>query len=874
MLAANLLLNVNPEAIKLISPGISELRLAAGDSLFVPVKAMVASKLAAGKNHQLSARLVSGNREVASKNLQLQVGEIKMLRMSIHNEHLLYEAEGDTLQIPVQVSNTGNTAQNFQLLSRFALRKGKNELESRQLHLSAFSDTTLVIKRIVNKDILELDNFNISLKALYSNGDLFGSGTVNVSSVKNDRRHSQPLDAENYNYRRQNNMFSMSAQTNRGNMQYFLYANNESAFKNGSLNSNIDVNWWENSDHVMLRNTWLGYDSENFGIKAGNIFRSGELNLFGRGVETYFKTDSNRLFEAGGIDKTYDLLASGRAGVGKAGWIGFSKDGGANQNGYEVNIVYEDEPRTNLRNILASGKMNVVNKRNLKIRTGLSASNSMLYSNAGINKGGGAGEFSFFARDGNFTVNGDYFYSSGYYSGLKQGLTQINQRVNYQYNAYSFWAAYNLMNFQPKSLSGAQSRISNFSNDRYALGMTKDFRNFSLSLSPNYYYERRKDPHSSNDETGEIYKMDAARLVLGLNYSHPVSGQSSSLNIEGGFFNTNKEQYLEPHYKINFSYNWKFFNLHAFHQYHNFYLGEVISAERYNNEGIYTQTNIMPSVQQSFFDKKLRLRAGVSFSENSLSNDYFQFNGRIDYQLPFNFDVFFSTFYSDFSSYYYDTSTMHFGIIKRFGAINLKNNKHRLEVFVYTRNLGEDAEQTNKPAAGQLVIINNKIFRTDDKGLLTYKKLPEGPYKIQLFNMKEWYAPDREVELNDDLSIAIEMNRSIAVKGKISYVFTEQSFEIEKKYLGHTLVFTGQNGKTYTTRTDGKGNFRIYIPDGTYTVSFDNSSLPEVVEVQENHRMVKIDTKDETFLEFKLKVRDRRIDRMKFDAIPFSRPNP
>lgn len=871
---AKLVLDPGGEVLRMVSAKERDIYLAASDSIFISVKAMVSSGVEAGENHRLQAKIMSGDSELAQEELPVQIRKISMLKMTVLEKQLLYDERGDTLSIPVRIRNSGNTDQTFQVLSRFAFERNKDELETKEIRLQAFGDTTVYISKQVDGEILKLDNFNIFLKGLYNSGDIFGSGSVNASSVKNKRRYTTEIDPYSINRMGQTNLVSLSAQSNRGNMQYFFYANNEVDLQNGVLSSNIDVNWWENSDRVMLRNTWVGFDAEDYGIKAGNIFRSGDVNLIGRGVEAYYNPSADQVIEMGGIDRSYDLLSSYNSGFGKAGWIRFSEDGGWLQNGYEGSIIYEDEPRTDQRNVLATGKTSIVNERDLKIRAGLSASNSMLYSDAATNKSGGAGEISFFARDGNISINGDYFFSSGYFTGLRRGATQINQRVSYRRDRNNFWVGYNLLNYQPKRISEIQFTGSDFATDRYFIGLARRFNNLTVSLSPNYYEERRKSRFFSRDTPGTTSAIKAKRLSLGLNYSEPYTRQNANLNLEGGYFSTNLEHENEPHFKINFNYNWRFFNLNTFYQYNFFYVGELLSGSGRPTEGTYSRASIVPSVQQSFFENKLNLRAGLSYSSNSFSDDFFQLNGRVDYELPYNFNVFLSTFYSDFSSYYYDSSTFHFGVVKRFGSISLKDKKHRLEVFVYyDENSEEGSGNEARPAAGEMVLINNKVFRANEEGIVTYKGLPEGDYKIRMFNTNEWYAGEREISLDQNSSVAIGMNRTVSVQGKISYLFSEQSYEVEKKMMGHSISFTDREGEIFTTRTDDKGNFRIYIPDGTYTVNLDASGLPEPVEVIDNSRLVEIRSGEAPRIDFELKVQDRKIDRKRFEARPFSRDN-
>ena len=175
----------------------------------------------------------------------------------------------------------------------------------------------------------------------------------------------------------------------------------------------------------------------------------------------------------------------------------------------------------------------------------------------------------------------------------------------------------------------------------------------------------------------------------------------------------------------------------------------------------------------------------------------------------------------------------------------------------------------NTPAADQLVIINGKAFRTNSQGMIKYRSLPPGDYDIRLINSEEWHAHNRTVSVTQDTEIAIGLTKTSTIKGTISYTATDKSYDITKKMSGLSIIAVDDNGNVFHTRTDDNGNFVLYIPEGTYTITLEKAGVSEYVEIEGNNQVIKAVPETTTQINFILNIKEKRIETRKFTSRGF-----
>lgn len=858
----------NHEDLYLVQRKSKSLILQPNDSIFIPVKGIISTTAIAGNKVKIEAIFeILGTNQVLNTEIPVIISEKKQVKMFLTETNLIYEKIGDSLNIPIRLYNEGNTSQSVTIVARYPNFINKNAIESKTINIAPYSDTIIILRKEVTKSILNEEDFTVTINALYSNGDIIGSGYARASSLKQNRRYTVPYQEIGADMYQQPNQATASYQRNNNETGiYYLYANAETKLSNASVKVNLDMNWWDNSDMVYLRNTWLSYDQKKFGLKAGNIVKFSDINLVGRGGQAYFNPNEKSSFEVGIIDKAYNLVDDFDATLGKAGWVSYSRNGGSTQKGYDINVFYDSDDYYKTDSYLGSSRFSILKKDNFELTVGGAISNSTSQEN-NESKIGGAGELVAIGRINNFTYSSANYLSTSYFAGLRKGLLNLNERISYNLEKYTFWGGYTQLTSDPEYFANENASMQ-FSNTRYDLGASKRYSSFSVSLNPYFYTEKRSELLYGQTETTD-YSMDAARASFGFMYFNHATRQNVSLTLEGGLFDSGTLK-NQIHYRANINYNWKMLNVTAFYQNNFFYLGEVISFQQFPTEDTYYNFSVSPSVRLNFFDKKLELNAAVLYSKNNFVPDMRQANGRIDYNLSKDFTVFATGFYSEFSGDLMKTNSILAGVTKRFNPIRVDHTKSDLEVYVYYEINGKGAlDAENLPAANQLVIVQGKAFKTDNNGMIKYRALPAGDYEIRPMINNEWHAQPLKVNINQDTRVTIGLNKTCTIKGNIFYQSTEKSYQISKRTSGLSIIAIDDTGNVFHTRTDDTGNFILYVPKGNYTITLEKSGVSEYVEIENNNQIIQAQPSEIKEINFKLNVKEKRVETRKFTSRGF-----
>lgn len=852
----------NPKAIN----------LKPGDSIFIPVKILISTSAAAGNKSTVEALLTEAStKKTNTALLPVLIKERKQVKVFLPETNIIFEKNGDSLSIPIRVQNEGNTAQKIAVLARYPNFISRDALESTIIEVKAFTDTLFYLKKETGRSVLRHDDFEINITALYHNGDLISSTLVKASSIRSDRKYVIPYNYDANLASRQENQVTASVQHTSDNTNaYFLYANGQAQINNARVQANLDLNWWENSDQVYIRNTWLGYQQENFGVKAGNVSKFSDFNMIGRGVDAFYKTGSSNMIETGVIDKSFNLLDDANVSMGKSAWAGFTHNGGWMQKkGYEAIVIYDSDSYYGLRNFLASSRFSIFTKDSFTLRINGAVSNINAEA-LNVNKGGGAADIQFNGKLGAFVYSSSNYLSSGNYAGMRKGVLNFNERVNIFLGKFSLWSSANFLSVQPEAI-GTQYQPAHFETTRADIGLSRRIGSATLSFSP-YLFKERREEKLLRINAPKTYILDALRLNLALSYYNTPTRQNASLSFEGGTYKTNTLSGSEFHFKTNFVYSWRSFNLLAFYQHNNFYLGEIVANFQTGNRQKYTNLTIMPNLQQQFFDDKLLINVGVAYSDNSIVAKSLQMNGRVEYKLSKDFTLFAYNFYSDFSTSPNPINTIQAGLTKRFNPIKADRTRSDLEIYLYY-DTGSKTSET-KPAVGQLVIIEGKAFRTNDRGVVHYIKMPPGTYSIRPVSTNEWNATEQTLQLQGDAKISIALTRTATIKGKISYSATDKSFDITRKTAGLSIIAVDANGKVHTAKTDDSGAFIMYVPKGSYTVTLEKAGVSEYVEIENNNRQIEAEPSEIEEISFNLQIKEKRVETKKFSSRGFSGPAP
>lgn len=857
----------NHEYLYLVQRKPKPVTLQANDSVFIPVKAIISNTAKAGSEPSIEAVFLTSEGRQKNIFLPVIIKERKLVKMFLLESNIIYENVGDSINIPLRLSNDGNTDQKINVVTRYPNFIAKDMMESETIQIKAFTDTLINLKKVVNKTILSQEDFTITVTSLYQSGDIIGIANVMASSIKQERRYStqfSPEYAQSFN--RSNQVSASYLQNSSGGTAYYLYANAEAEINNSEIYTNIDANLWTNTNQMFLRNTWLGYKNKSTGIVAGNVSKFSDINLVGRGAQAYYNTSEKSKIEVGSIDKSYNLADFSIPSGGTSAWASYYHNGGWLDKGFETSLIYDNDKFSGFTNYLATSRFNVFQKQYLSLKAGGGFSN-VYNETSDESKTGAAGDIIATGKYKNFFYSSTNYLSTGHFAGVRKGVLSLNERINWVKGNYNFWALYNYISVAPKSFSNQIFFASQFSTARYNIGASRRFNKITVSLSPYLYTEKRTE--SLYVTAPQDFNLDAKRVNLGIIYNNISS--SLSMTFEGGVFSSNAAaESNQFHFKTNLIYNWKFLNILTTYQYNNFNLGEIIANEQLNITQTYYNVMFNPGAVLKFFDSKLVLYTGATIASNTFTDRITQLNGRADYSITPDFNVFANGYYSNISNNPYAINSFQVGLTKQFRPIKIDSSKSDLEVYVYYETNGKGPEdKNNTPAANQLIIIGGKAFRTNDQGIIKYRHVPPGDYDVRPVNNNEWHAYTRIINVVQDTKIAVGLTKTSTIKGTVTYIETERSFEITKKKGGLSVIAVDDEGNVFHSRTDEAGNFIIYVPKGTYTVTLEKAGVSEYVEIEANNKVIEAIPDTVAQIKFNLNIKEKRIETRKFTSRGF-----
>lgn len=835
-------------------------------SVFIATKVKISNSASSENSAQLEAHFTfSYSKEQLSAFLPIYIKELRLVKMIVQQTNLLYEYLGDSLQIPIRLLNEGNSSQTITILANYPEFVSKHRIENNTITIKAQTDTLLILKKEITREILKQDEFLITIRSLYQNGDLIGFANIRANPIKQTRRYTPEFITDNSNPLSPINQITASQQINNSyqNLMAF-YANLQAKTNKGTLYANLDFNWWEQSNQTFMRNAWVGYKEKKIGFQVGNLSKFNDLNLTGIGVETFIKAAQNYKIEAGFLEKLYSVVDLSAPTAGQSAWVNFTNSEGKNT-GFTTALLFDNDINNAVQKALVSNQFSIVQKTNFSLQTGTSIS-TMFDDENSNHKLGGAVEINLQGKTSKIFYNSLNYFSSGYYAGIRSGALNLNESIHLNLKNNSYWFSANHLSFAPKNIKTNSYFPSEFSNTQFYLGTSKrlEFLFFSLSLMK--ITEMRKEAKLTSTLFQE-YKMNANRIAIGGNYYK--SNHSWNLTLEGGIFNTNWDSHHQFQFKTNFNYTWKFFNITAYYQHNNFYLGEIIASQQHL-EKKYFNCTIAPSFQMNLFNKKLHLRSGLLYAKNSFISNTLQSNSRIDFDFDTNLNFFITNFYSDYSNSFQPVNTIEFGVTKRFNSIQINHSKSDLELYLFYDTTGKGAfDSNNKPAINQLVVINDKAFKTNEDGIIKYKRLPYGYYEIRPISSNDWHAPSQKIKIDKSTKIAIGLSKTCTVKGNINYLSTENSFPINQKIGGLSLLLTDISGNVFYTKTDDTGKFIFYVPRNDYTVTLEKKGLSEYVSILTNNIIIQANPETINEIHFLLQVKEKRIEMKKFSTKQF-----
>jgi hypothetical protein len=230
-----------------------------------------------------------------------------------------------------------------------------------------------------------------------------------------------------------------------------------------------------------------------------------------------------------------------------------------------------------------------------------------------------------------------------------------------------------------------------------------------------------------------------------------------------------------------------------------------------------------------------------------------------------------------------------FGIKKRLGIPVSGRKYQKLRVSVF-KDLNGNGRQDKNEAGLKNVLVNIKPVRdslqrgwsepketgedfiTNEDGLVTYKNIPKGIYKISivpLASLNGFFAGNEQAVMVDkDLTFAMPLNKGVQLTGGIIVNRDVTAADFDKQIDVSKIRVTAMDslGRTFSTLTDNGGRFSLRLPGGVYQISINEKALPDNFDLEQKRITVEMFTVAENYnVTFLLEEKKRKKNIKKFD---------
>jgi hypothetical protein len=850
---------------------------------YFPVNILIPQTALQSKLYEINASLVNSMGDTISQaKSYINVHPVKKVSMSVHSSSFVIKEDDDFITIPVHLTNQGNTDEIVTVVVQTPFLKNNRYYSiTGNAVITAFSDT------ILNYSVRIPDSFNeknveqVKITGLYSNGLPFGreSRNLTIYNSKRDYRKNNRTASDRFN---DYGSIALSGRYLFTPLEsYRLVIDGDVFFPSGIMNYNIDFSYWRNdrSNPFLAKNTFLHYKHrpdpgsyKAWSIRVGTIYRHFEINVSGRGGALSFNDNSGlNFFEAGVAKQDYNLfnLFKNSKFWEPATSYWYSWNHKKNQSIYSSTFLHQVTPYFDRRSDIFSNsfKYTVDDSREIGISVNIGQSSSI--STSGKKKYGFSGSFDYRGELGKYLISSSNYFSSYFYPGDKQGVTNLNQRLSSKPGDKGrYWICFNANYFNPGQLPG--KRTGYLRNYRYMkAGAGYSFRRNKYSFSIQPLWRREKNRNYSIFNLGGVSELESFDLETSFTCSEAVTGQFISAGTTFGVFKTNGVNRNKPfHFKTQVNWRYSSFNLHASWQSGYFHLGEAVSVFSDKDREGYNLLLISPGVSKSIFNNRIRLDLGISYAKGSRFGRNFLMNLGVKLNFDRKTEINSKFLYQDYGKSYNEVNNLQTTVKTLLPAIRIGEKSYDLQVRLFkdlNNNGYFDAEDV--VAEKFPLDINGVPFITDQAGNVKYKNLPEGGYSVSVKPEKGWYGDRVNFILNDNKNILIPLKQSGQLKGRVILNSeTESQFLNVATHLKNIQIkASDKEGRNYYTLTDKEGCFRFYLPAGSYRVEI--LKMPPDMIFQNRGQKAKIIPKETTELNFVINFKKKKKEIIRFSEI-------
>jgi hypothetical protein len=902
----SLKLQISPPAgWKLFAQTIQDIELKPGDSLFVPVRVHPAVNLTGNTNYVVNAFISTESFTVTNAMWYVVVEKRSEWHAYTNSNKVYFRNETDTASFQLIISNTGNSDEYLQVRVMpekeiYLLDRDGNDVTqiTRSVLVAAGQDTTLRFSARLHRgemlpegptELNKYQNKRYRAKIRVLNeksgkgGNKSWSGTIdflqlnNTTKIKETKRNALPLTVEANFY---------DLMSNRTYAALYLYGHRNFTKYNGMLNYYFQANFIQNQmdlNSFMGNYQYVGYFNKRFSVELGDIGanRSGSM-LSGKGVKASVNVRNNNI---GALYVKRPKL-----------WEKADSWGYGFFHRYQNNKIFWDNyyqrfdnTLSKVRGDLITTNLNYRLTRNHSFRLGGGYSSEWHYWTPGAEKtvtgfnlrAGYTGNFNKI----NVNMNGQY--STENYSPMR-GVLSVSPAVRYTFNKnYTLELSGYFFDFEP--IIYAQGVIQR--DDIYNIQTNYNAKLFytnkkSLFIFQPTYYTIESNMVDAN--TGGMimeYRLRSTgnfKFYTNLFMGYTAFPQRPDLgnifvsyvraSIRYKFLQSNIRYYYGPYYQIE----------------QMMYLENEINPQKLYANIYYDWW---------FLHNKMKLNINLNYYFTTINSRH-QLNTRPELFYYANSGFRFS-FYARYILYGEGEhirelpagpggqpreEVVEASVINQFeiGAgvkfnVNIPigvTGNCKVKVVAFRDMNGNGKKDLNEQGIGDMLIHFSKkdatgqeyyanpnspngqqeVFDlvTDKKGEVEYLNVPRGEYVITarpLSSMGGWFDGKTFYRnIDHDKTVYIPLSKGARISGGI--LFERARFGSDKMPELSGIRVTAMNdddGRTFTTLTDERGNFALYVPNGNYRIIINEAAVGNRFEFLQNNIPVNINKEFEDY---------------------------
>lgn len=774
--------------------------------------------------------------------------QVALMIQSEQPEYFIDQSTGQTPFL-VRAVNTGLVPLTFQL--QFANVPSELEIigETLPTTLAAGGQSILRFTAHMRTKKIATD-VDLSMAAIGAVGQQLAANRVRITTVGSVKRFGSDMNLQKQPYSNMAALRYLSMGKDINVYQLQGYGNLE-LNKENSLSYRMNMDYFQDQQALTMYDSYLDYQTEKWGLKAGNIYENLDQYVNGRGVRASYKFDKSRSISVYAVQNNYFLwnqLNTFSPGGGVLG-LKYAFKSDKNQESSLAYLHSKDNYR-NVRSHLLSGKgyKDWIEKQNLTWEGGT----SIEQLDAGGHKAALAAGVNYNGIFDGFQLSSINYYSSPYYVGLRRGLLQSDSRIVIPLDDIkSLSARISFMDNRPKYQIGDRNYFFNNSNriEIYELGYRTALGRLKIDLRP-YWMKQGADYHSwlGVGSNAVNWKSSSVRTIADLNFF--TQSHRFSLQTDYGYtYKNTAEKPIAPFHSLRVSgnYDHALFGFNALVQINPYYLSDLLATYTNSNYNMYS---LGPNTHFEAFGHNLQVQLATMYSYYGFSrSNNLSINGNARWRMKDNWsftaDIFYTfikgklLFITDpinppqpqpLDRYSFNNRQIRVGIEKNFGRTgSYKGYSLQLTCFDDKNNNGiRDDDEVFVESV--LVRIGKEAAITDGKGRVKFVGMEAGSFSIQTENHQGWVSQGPStVVLTKNQSMDIPLIKTKSAKGKLQLIASKY-LESKPDLSGIRITANDRQGKRYNTLTNEEGEYVFYLPIGFYKLTVETEGMPFVIE--------------------------------------------